>query len=85
MIRLLIAFAIVIGVAVMFYDSPDSGTARANDSRIETGWQDLDALLDDGLSDGTHEAISTTLTDSANFLRGWGAGVVGAVQEVAEP
>ena len=84
MIKFVVAIAIVIGVAVMFYDSQDSGPAQANESRIETGWRDLDTLLDDGLSDGTHSAISTTLTGSANFLHGWGDGLAGVVQDVAE-
>ena len=85
MVRFVVMIAIVIGVAVMFYDSQDSGQVRANDSRIETGWKDLDTMLDDGLSDGTHAAISNTLTDSAGFFREWGDGLVGAVQDAAEP
>ena len=85
MIKFVLAIAIVVGVAVMFYNSQDSGPAQANESRIETGWQNLDTLLDDGLSDGTHSAISTTLTGSADFLHGWGDGVAVVVDEVATP
>ena len=85
MIRFVVLMAIVIGVAVMFYDSQDSGQVRANDSRIETGWKDLDSMLDDGLSDETHARISNTLSGSAGTLRGWGDDLVGAVQEIAEP
>ena len=85
MIKFVLAIAIVVGVAVMFYNSQDSGPAQANESRIETGWQNLDTLLDDGLSDGTHSAITTTLTGSAYFLHGWGDGVAVVVDEVAAP
>jgi len=85
MIKFVLAIAIVVGVAVMFYSSQDSGPAQANESRIETGWKNLDTLLDDGLSDGTHSAITTTLTGSADFLHGWGDGVAVVVDEVAAP
>ncbi len=85
MIKLVVMIALVIGLAVMFYDSQDSGQVRASDSRIETGWKDLDSMLDDSLTDETHARISNTLSDSAGTLRGWGDGLVGAVQEIAEP
>ena len=85
MIKFVLAIAIVVGVAVMFYNSQDSGPAQANESRIETGWKNLDTLLDDGLSDGTHSAITTTLTGSADFLHGWGDGLAVVVDEVAVP
>ena len=85
MIKFVLAIAIVVGVAVMFYSSQDSGPVQANESRIETGWKNLDTLLDDGLSDGTHSAITTTLTGSADFLHGWGDGLAVVVDEVAVP
>lgn len=85
MIRLFAVLAIAFVVLALAYDSGGDGRARANDSRIETGWNELDSLLEDGLSEGAHSVISNTLTDSAEFLRGWGDGVVGAVQDIAEP
>ncbi|MCH8815039.1 MAG: hypothetical protein IH957_08110 [Chloroflexi bacterium] len=85
MIRFVVMIVIVIGVAVMFYDGQDSGEVGANDSRLETGWSELDSMLDDGLTDEAHARISNTLSYSAGTLRGWGDGLVGAVQDVAEP
>lgn len=85
MIKLLVVIAIAFAVLALAYDSGGDGRAQANDSRIETGWNDLDALLEDGLSEGTHSAISGTLIDSAGFLRGMGDGVISSVQEIAEP
>jgi len=85
MIRLLVVLAIAFAVLALAYDSGSDGRVQAEDSRIETGWNDLDTLLEDGLSEGTHSAISNTLTDSAGFLHDWGDGVVGKVQEIAEP
>ncbi len=85
MIRLVALVAIAFAVLALVYSAADEGRVQANDSRIETGWKDLDSLLESGLSEGTHSAISGTLTDSAGFLRGWGDGVVGKVQEIAEP
>ena len=85
MIKLLAVIAIAFAVLALAYDSGGDGRVQANDSRIETGWNDLDVLLEDGLSEGTHSVISNTLTDSAGFLRGGGDGVVGAVQEFSEP
>jgi hypothetical protein len=85
MIRLVVVLAIAVGVLAMAYDLTSDSQAQTDDSRIETGWKDLDSLLEDGLTEGTHEAISGTLTDSAGFLSGWGDGVVGKVQDVAAP
>lgn len=84
MIRL---FAIVAAIAVLIlivYQRDSNEPAQASDQRIETGWSGFDSLLDDNLSDGTQATISSGVSESADFLRGWGTSMVSEVQGVAE-
>lgn len=84
MIKLLGALAIVVAFALIAYDGYNDEPAQASDTKIETGWTDLDSLLEDNLPDGTQSAIAGTLDDSAGMIRGLGNSVVMEFKDAAQ-
>lgn len=84
MFRLIAVVAAIAVLVLIVYQRDDQTPAQASDQKIETGWDGFDSLIDDNLSDGTQGTISSGVSESADFLRGWGNSMVSEVQGVAE-
>ena len=84
MLRILAVVAAIAVLVLIVYQRDNEQPAQASDQKIETGWNDFDSLLEDNLSDGTQSTISSGVSESADFLRGWGSSMVGEVKGVAE-
>lgn len=84
MIRILAVLAAITVLLLIVYQRDTEQPAQASDQRIETGWSGFDSLIDDNLSDGTQDTLASSVSESADVLRGWGSSMVDQVQGVAE-
>jgi hypothetical protein len=66
---------LAVGSVVALQGGEDTA-ARSQDSEWQQRVDRFDAVLENGLSEGTHEQIARTADSSVNWLRGFGESFV---------